>query len=99
MLFRVCSYSYAEVSVIGVQPFASSVGTASLVVPDSFYKFAGVSVSSRSRGEPLFSCHAVSSKSQYVVDAKECQIIKPAFYLFYGIAPADQMGHNIYIIS
>ena len=33
------------------------------------------------------------------LDAKESQIVKSAFYLFYGIASADQMGHNIYIIS
>ena len=105
MLLRISAHADAEISAVkcsggfllALEP--SLVRCASLIFSDAFYKFAGVSVSTRSRGESLLSRHTVTSERDDVVDAQKFQIVKLAFDLFSCSAGADYMRYRFDVVS
>ena len=98
VLFGIGADADTEVPVVCFKASASSVGAASLVTADAFYQFAGVPVASRSRGESLFSCHTVSSEGNKIVDSQKGHIVKSALDFLYGVAAADQVRNDFYVI-
>ena len=98
VLFGVGADADTEVPFVSFKTPASSVGAAALVAADAFHQFACVSVAAWSRGETFLSCHAVASEGNDVVYSEEGHIVKPALYFLYGVAAADEVGNDFYVI-